>query len=108
MSNDNRSLPDEGDKAQVELSHTSDCDVQKYDNAVCTCHLEGRLMENFYRMKQLHEEAAALALEAISQRDYPFGWCRNCNKATEHERRNTDLCCTECSFIAFTYHEKKK
>lgn len=34
------------------------------------------------------------------------GYCTNCKKVTEHERRNTDLCCNECHFIAFTFHDQ--
>ena len=72
-------------------------------------------MLTFDELKQ-HEVRAALCAEATLTGEQlreilnavlrPIGWCCNCEKATIHERRGVDLCCSECHFIAFCYHER--
>ena len=33
-----------------------------------------------------------------------FLWCDCCKYVTKHEKRDPDICCTECHYIAITEH----
>lgn len=82
----------------------------------CYHYEHGEESDMEYSELKEHEARVAMAEEAtlpgetlrriIRAALNPYGWCRNCEAKTEHERRGVDLCCIECDYIAFCYHER--